>query len=154
MARSLKEPKAASSAALSEPPTGIRCDDDVHGWVEQQTRCLRDGRRDAIDLENTAEELSDMGTSERVRVESARRVLLTHMLQWGQQPERRSRSRAATLAEQRTRIAGWLKQSPSLRPPTAEMMQDGYDHARNWAAKRTSPTTTSRANAPIAGTTS
>jgi hypothetical protein len=137
MAQSLKEPKAPAAAAPSEPLALVRFDDDYCAWVEQQAAFLREGRLDAIDLENIAEELSDMGKSERVRVESALKVLIMHMLKWDQQPERRSRSWVATIAEQRRRIARRLQQSPSLRSKVGEMVEDGYDSARNWAAIET-----------------
>jgi hypothetical protein len=136
MAQSLKEPKAAAGAA-SEPAVRISIEDDYCAWVEQQAAFLREGRLDAIDLENIAEELSDMGKSERVRVESALKVLIMHMLKWDQQPEKRTRSWAFTIAEQRKRISRRLQQSPSLRRKVGEMVEDGYDIARNWAAIET-----------------
>ena len=137
MAQSLKEPKAPAAAAPSEPSVRIRFEDDFCAWVEQQAAFLREGRLAAIDFKNIAEELSDMGKLERVRIESALKVLLMHMLKWDQQPERRSRSWASTISEQRKRIARWLKQSPSLKRRTLDMVQFGYDIARNWAATET-----------------
>jgi hypothetical protein len=137
MAQSLKEPKVAKAAARSEPSAPIRIQDDYCAWVEQQAAFLREGRLDAIDFKNIAEELSDMGKSERVRIESALKVLLMHMLKWDQQPERRSRSWASTISEQRKRIARWLKQSPSLKRRIPDMVKFGYDIARNWAATET-----------------
>jgi hypothetical protein len=134
MAQSLKEPKASAPAASSGSPQPVRFEDDYCAWVEQQVALLREGRLDAIDVENIAEELADMGTSERVRVESALKVLIMHMLKWDQQPEKHSRSSAFTIAEQRRRISKWMRQSPSLKRRVDEMVADGYANARAWAA--------------------
>jgi hypothetical protein len=41
---------------------------------------------------------------------------MAHLLKWAVQPERRSRSWEVTIREQRKRIAGHIKETPSLAP--------------------------------------
>jgi hypothetical protein len=137
MAQSLKEPKASAPAGSSGAPQLIRIDDDYCAWVEQQAALLREGRLDAIDLLNVAEELSDMGKSERHRLQSSLRVLLTHMLKWDQQPERRSKSWVFSIREQRRRIERLLRDSPSLRRHSGEVCADAYVDARGRASIET-----------------
>ena len=65
---------------------------DLYAWSQEQARLLKAGRLDEVDAENVAEEILDVGRNEYDKLESALRVLLTHMLKWDHQPERRSRS--------------------------------------------------------------
>ena len=76
---------------------------DLYAWVQEQVALLRAGRLGEIDAENIAEEISDVGSNEYDKLESALRVLLAHMLKWDHQPERRSRSWENTIGEQRDR---------------------------------------------------
>lgn len=72
--------------------------------VAGQARLLRAGKIDEIDTENIAEGILDVGKTEYRILESALTVLLTHMLNWDHQPERRSRSWESTIAEQRDQV--------------------------------------------------
>jgi len=94
---------AASSVAASDTYSG-----DFHAWAFRQAALLREGRRSELDWENLAEEIGDLGTSQRSELVSRLEVLLTHLLKWQFQPERRGRSWSQTIAEQRDRI-GRLK---------------------------------------------
>jgi transposase len=56
-----------------------------------------------------------MVRSEWGELENRLEVLLLHMLTWGHQPARRSRSWQATMREQRTAIRRLLRRSPGLK---------------------------------------
>jgi hypothetical protein len=61
---------------------------------------VREGRWDAVDRANVAEEIESFGEQFN-KLESAQRVLMLHMLKWDHQPALRSRS----WARQSKRIA-------------------------------------------------
>jgi hypothetical protein len=122
-----------------EPPSvgSTRYDEDLYTWVQEQVALLRAGRFDEIDAENIAEELSDVGKSERAKLESALRVLVMHMLKWDQQPELRTPSWVFSIREQRRRIDRLLRQNPGLKPHQDESLADVYQSARDWASLET-----------------
>lgn len=116
----------------------IRYDRDFFGWTREQAAKLRaraasEGGTD-VDWENVAEEIEDLGSSQRNEIESRMAVLLAHLLKWRFQPAGRSNSWRATVAEQRMRIARRLRQSPSLRSYPAEILAEEYELARLSAA--------------------
>ena len=100
--------------------------DDLYTWVQEQVALLRAGRVDALDLGNIAEELSDVGSEQYDKLESALEVLLAHVLKWDHQPDRRSRSWSLTIAEQRVRIARKLRKNPGLKSRIAEAVSEGF----------------------------
>ncbi|GJD81398.1 DUF29 domain-containing protein [Methylobacterium gregans] len=109
--------------------------DDLYTWVQEQVALLRAGRVDALDLDNIAEELSDVGASEYYRLQSAIEVVLLHMLKWDQQPERRTRSWVLSIAEHRDRAQIQLRKSPGLKSSLDEVRADGFRLARLRAAR-------------------
>ena len=64
-------------------------EDDVVAWANEQARLLRTGRFDLLDIEHIAEEIEDVGKSEQRELANRMAVLLTHLLKWHYQPERR-----------------------------------------------------------------
>lgn len=89
-------------------------DRDFQLWTSEQSRLLKSRNAAALDWDRLAEEVEDLGKSERREVKSRMAVLLTHLLKWRFQPEARSLSWTATIAEQRARIRDILEDSPSL----------------------------------------
>lgn len=65
---------------------GSLYDDDIFAWSEQQAATLRrliEARRDLpneLDLEHVAEEIEDVGKSERNAAESSLRLILVHLI--------------------------------------------------------------------------
>lgn len=90
-------------------------DKDIVAWANEQARLLRAGRFDLLDVEHIAEEIEDVGNSEQRELASLMAVLLTHLLKWRFQPERRGASWEKTIRAQRKEIACALDESPSLR---------------------------------------
>ncbi|MES2162669.1 MAG: DUF29 domain-containing protein [Pseudomonadota bacterium] len=91
-------------------------EDDIIAWSEQQAALLRRGLWSELDIDNIAEEIEDVGKSEKRELQSRQTVLVTHLLKWKYQPGRRGRSRVKTIREQRTAVAEDLVQYPHLKP--------------------------------------
>ncbi|EBR9320723.1 DUF29 domain-containing protein [Salmonella enterica subsp. enterica serovar Panama] len=88
---------------------------DVVAWAKEQAALLRAGRFSEMDIANIAEEIEDVGKSEKRELASRMAVLLAHLLKWQFQPERQCKSWQFTLREQRKSIAQRLKDTPSLK---------------------------------------
>lgn len=112
-------------------------DQDFVQWTARNAELLRAGRLQEADLEHIAEEIEDMGKSQRQAVESRLEVLLAHLLKWRFQPEQRSGSWKATIKLQRSKIARVLRENPSLRNVPAEELADAYGNAVIQAAGET-----------------
>ena len=135
----MARPAPTSDAGpLDAPSTGgrTRYEDDVYGWVQEQVALLRAGRVDSLDLDNIAEELNDVGLSEYHRLQSAVEIVLLHMLKWDQQPERRSRSWALSIAEHRERALMQLERSPGLKSSLEAAQRKAFRLGRLGAARQ------------------
>jgi len=93
---------------------------DIVAWAEEQAALLRAGRLAELDVEHVAEEIEDVGKSERRELASRLSVLLAHLLKWRYQPGRRGSSWQRTIKEQRRAIAAHLQETPSLRAALAD----------------------------------
>jgi len=94
---------------------GIAYDIDIAAWAQEQSRLLRAGRFDSLDIEHIAEEIEDVSKSEQRELASRMAVLLAHLLKWQFQPERRGNSWRRTIIAQRKEIAYHLEEAPSLK---------------------------------------
>ena len=112
-------------------------DQDFYRWTQNQARLLKTGRLSELDVEHLAEEIEEMGRSERRALESRLKVLLTHLLKWQHQPSHRGRNWMLTIKEQRRAIAHLLKASPSLKNHLDSILQDAYELAILAAARET-----------------
>ena len=81
---------------------------DFYAWAMKNAELLRQGRISEVDAMHLAEELEDMGKSNRRALLSRLQVLITHLLKYQRQPHLRSRSWEMT-------IRNLLQESPSLR---------------------------------------
>jgi len=126
----------ASDAAESNT-NPVAKDRDLYGWARQTATLLREGRVENIDLGAVAEEIDDVGEEQYLRLESALRALMRHLLKWDHQPAARSRSWAITVREQRRRVERQLRKNPGLKSRLAEALADAYEDARDEAARET-----------------
>ena len=110
---------------------------DFYSWLMEQARLVREGRFEALDRANLAEEIESLGREQFNKLESALRVLLTHILKWDHQPDKRSRSWLLSIRDQRLEIEDVLADNPGLKPRIPEAMARGYRRARLQAAKET-----------------
>jgi hypothetical protein len=109
-------------------------DRDFVLWIEEQVRLLREGRLDEADIPNIVEELEDMARSQHRELRSRVRVLVTHLLKCGRQPQKRSKSWDRTIITQRDELAALLEQSPSLHRRVEETAWSAYPAAVEQAA--------------------
>lgn len=110
---------------------------DFYAWAKEQAGLLRSGKIMFADVEHIAEEIESMGKSEKRELASRLEVLLTHLLKWRFQPERRGASWEDTINDQRDRIADHIDENPSLKPQTPDILARSYRYARKFAARET-----------------
>ena len=90
-------------------------ENDVIAWANEQAAFIRAGQFNMLDLEHLADEIEDVGKSERRELRSRMAVLLALLLKWQYQEGFRSKSWQRTIKEQRRGISGCLKETPSLK---------------------------------------
>lgn len=110
---------------------------DLVAWALENAALLREGRFNEIDAAHIAEELEDLGKSERRALASHLRNLLMHLLKWQYQPDLRSGSWRSPINNTRAEIAEILEDSPSLRPIVSQGLEKGYGLARKNAIAET-----------------
>jgi hypothetical protein len=109
---------------------------DETAWLEAAAELVRQGRVDQVDPDCLAEYLSDMARRDRREVESRLTTLLTHVLKWFHQPDRRSANWRATVVEQRQELAGLLGRGV-LRNHAEAVLGDAYQKAVERAVAET-----------------
>lgn len=112
-------------------------DGDFYAWTLQTAQQLRSGQLDQVDLTQVAEEIEDMGKSDRRALESHLKILMLHLLKWHHQPSHRGVSWRLSIANARDEIAAILRDSPSLRPRLDELAASRYTGARKQAILET-----------------
>jgi Domain of unknown function DUF29 len=123
--------------APTDAPFAAEYERDFYSWLMEQARHLREGRFEALDCDNLAEEVESLGREQFNKLVSALRVLMAHVLKWDHQPSLRSRSWVLSIQEQRLEIADVLSDNPSLKPRIDEAVARAYRRARIEAAKET-----------------
>jgi hypothetical protein len=115
-------------------PDGPRYDDDFYAWTQHQALVLRsimvaDNR---FDRENLAEEIEDLGRSERDAVRSQIRRIIEHLLKLAYSPTQQPRfDWMASIAEARAALGD--KISPTLRRDAEAMLPRLYRDGRRQA---------------------
>ncbi|YAF94439.1 MAG: DUF29 domain-containing protein [Nodularia sp. CChRGM 3473] len=114
-------------------------DQDFYAWVEQTTEILKSQHWDKLDLEHLIEEVVDLGKSQQRALQSALRLVLSHLLKWKYQPERRSHSWQVTITRERLNLDELMQESPSLRRflNDDEWINTTYQRARREAIVET-----------------
>lgn len=110
---------------------------DFHRWGKEQADALRRRSPNEIDWENIAEEIEGLSKQQVAELKSRYIVVLTHLLKWMFQPERRSRSWVGSVDEQRIRIVDHMAANPSLQSSDEQAFALAYRAARARAAKET-----------------
>ncbi|WP_414541253.1 DUF29 domain-containing protein [Nostoc sp. CCY0012] len=112
-------------------------ENDFYAWTQEQADLLKTRQLHEIDWQNIAEEIEDMGRSEKRQLESRLEILIMHLLKWQFQPNLRSRSWQLTIKEQRLRLEKLLQKNPSLQPHLTEAIEDVYPLATISAERET-----------------
>jgi hypothetical protein len=108
---------------------------DLAAWAAAQAALLRAGRIAEADIANIAEELDDVGKSQRLALASHVGTVIEHLMKLeasrAQEPRAGWRS---TIRRSRHRIERLLQASPSLRRELPGIIADETEPARRLAA--------------------
>lgn len=117
-------------------PDGPRYDDDFYAWTQYQAEVLRslhvsDNR---FDREHVAEEIEDLGKSERDTVRSQIRRIIEHFLRLAHSPAGQPRiDWMATIDDARETLSDKL--TATLRRDAEESLEELYAEGRRQAAR-------------------
>lgn len=117
-------------------PLSVLYERDETAWLEAMSALAAQGRVLELDYPHLSEYLSDMAKRDRREVFSRLVILLTHLLKWEHQPDRRGGSWLGTIVEQRRELRGLLE-SGVLRTHALAVLRDAYADARKQAAAET-----------------
>jgi hypothetical protein len=106
---------------------------DETAWLEMMADLAAHRRHAAMDFKHLSEYLTDMAKRDRREVFSRLIVLLSHLLKWEHQPDRRSGSWRGTIREQRRELRQLLE-SGTLRNHAQAVLVEAYAEARRQAA--------------------
>ncbi|MFT0797727.1 DUF29 domain-containing protein [Synechococcus sp. R5-12] len=112
-------------------------DCDFYAWTQEQAALLRSGQWDQLDIPNLVEEIEALGRQERRELVNRLGILVGHLLKWQFQPQQRSKSRIATIIEQRQEIQELIADNPSLKSYLVEAMNKAYQKSVLLVAKET-----------------
>ena len=112
-------------------------DSDFYAWTKQTAQLLKEGRLSEVDIKNIAEELEDMGNSDKRGVVSQLSRLITHLLKWMYQPALRGNSWKNTIEAARIEIIDFFKDSPSLKNEVKNKFDVAYKKAIRIASNET-----------------
>src|SRR5271168_2089872 len=109
---------------------------DETAWLEAMSVLAASGQHAEMDFQHLSEYLADMAKRDRREVFSRLVVLLSHLLKWEYQPDRRSGSWRGTILEQQRELRQLLE-SGTLRNHATAVFADAYADARKQAAAET-----------------
>ena len=112
-------------------PDGPRYEDDFYAWTQYQAEVLRSlkTRDNRFDREHVAEEIEDLGTSQRDAVRSQVRRILVHFLKLAYSPAGDPRQGwRGSVIETRAELDDKL--SPTLRHDLRQVLDRLYGQAR------------------------
>jgi hypothetical protein len=118
-------------------PMSALYDTDTYTWAMRQADALRRRSANEIDWENVAEEIESVGKSEVRELRSRYVVLLSHLLKWLFQPQKRSRSWESTIGLQRELVVEHMSTNPGLKPLQDELFGRAFREARVRACEET-----------------
>jgi hypothetical protein len=116
------------------PDTATLYDKDWYAWTQDQAARLRDlppsQRPNGLDVEHLAEEVEDMGKSDRRAVESLLRNALVHLLKLEFHPDTQAhRGWRREVREFRRQLETLFRDSPSLFARREEFVREGWARA-------------------------
>ena len=118
-------PEVDQNSSMDPQATATYYLEDETGWLEAVSQLISDRRFDAIDPAPLSEYLADMAKRDRREVKSRLSVLLAHLLKWDHQPEKRTKSWAKTIADQRAELED-IFESGTLRQHADEVLNSAY----------------------------
>ncbi len=112
-------------------------DADFDAWARQQAAALRTKDWAALDIEHLAEEVEELRKTERRGLRSQLRLILSHLLKWVYQPDKRTDSWRSTIANGRVLVQEDLEDSPGLARELPGLVVWAYPRARRDASQET-----------------
>jgi hypothetical protein len=110
---------------------------DFLEWTEEMARRLESCQTEGLDWQHLAEEIRDLGNSQRNALCSHLGNLLLRLIKWEIQPERRGRSWEDSISNSRREIDFLLDRTPSLNSYLASNFDRSYERARRNAFRET-----------------
>ncbi|HAC65188.1 MAG TPA: DUF29 domain-containing protein [Cyanothece sp. UBA12306] len=108
-------------------------DQDYYLWLQTTIEQLRNSHFSALDRENLIEELESMGKSDKRALKSLLTRLLEHLFKlvyWTSERNYNANKWKSEITAFRKQINDLLKDSPSLKPYLAEIIDDCFLDAR------------------------
>jgi hypothetical protein len=114
-------------------------DTDFYLWTQEQATLLREGKVQALDLANLAEEIESLGKSQHRELARRLDVLVMHLLKWRYQPARRQEGHSwrATIRMQWRELRRLLQQNPSLQREVLVVLTEDHHEMRLDASDET-----------------
>ena len=122
--------------AVEPIPLSLLYEQDETAWLDAMSALAAERRFAEMDVRNLSGYLADMAKRDRREVRSRLIVLLTHLLKWEHQPERRTGSWRATIMEQRSELRFDLE-SGTLYNYAVAILADAFAEARKRVAAET-----------------
>jgi len=113
--------------------------EDFFAWTQTTAALIRAGKWCDIAPQVLAEEVESLGARDHRELRRRLQRLVTHLLKWQYQPEKRQTGHSwrSTIRTQRQEIADLLAQSPSLRHTVPDALSTRYALAREHASAQT-----------------
>jgi len=100
---------------------------DFYAWTVEQSKLLKNGDLQKLDIINLVEEVESFGKQQRQELRNRLGILIGHILQWEYQPEKRSKSWRVAIRSQRREIEILLLDNPSLKSYLLEAIARAYN---------------------------
>ena len=129
--------KPSTLSKERSPAVSPRYKDDFYSWALHQSHLLLEGRIAEADCANIAEELADLGRSERRSLRSALARVIQHLLKWDFQPSKRTANWQNSIYIHRVHASQDLSENPGLKSELDAIVREAYKLAIGYAAKDT-----------------
>jgi len=116
---------------------------DYYTWAFGQARALEERRADALDWKNLADEVRELAGSVARSLKSQLVRLLTHLLKWQFEAERRSHSVSSakswriSIGNARDEVLDLVEENLGLKPQVPELFAKAYRRAVNRTQRET-----------------
>jgi hypothetical protein len=118
-------------------PAELLYEEDFIAWTELMATLPEN--RDVADLDwnHLAEEIRDLGNSQKSALESHLENVQLYLIKWEIQPERRSGSWETSISKSRRKLETLCRKAPSLRAHMRENFECCYETAYRYALVET-----------------
>ena len=122
---------------MKEEPANSLYERDFYSWTQEQSRLLKNGHLDKLDLANLTEEIETLGRSELSSLRSSYKLIAMHLLKLMVQPAMATTSWTLTIKRERGTIEDLLDENPGLKPKRRDTFLKAYASARRDAGAET-----------------